>query len=169
MDVWGVIGNTIASEFADLRAVEDITRVVVRLMVAAVLGAILGFEREHARKAAGLRTHMLVSMASAMFVLLSLRSDFDANALGRVIQGVAAGIGFLCAGAILKAEAKQQVRGLTTAAGLWMTTAIGLTAGLGHEMLAVLGALLTLLVLRLEGPVRRMTNGADEDDEPRAP
>ncbi|TFY99555.1 MgtC/SapB family protein [Ramlibacter rhizophilus] len=159
MDTWGRVLDTIAAEFSDLREIEDLTRVLVRLGVAAVLGALLGFERERAHKAAGLRTHILVSMGAALFVLMAVRSNFDPEPLSRVIQGVAAGIGFLCAGAILKSESSEQVRGLTTSAGLWMTTAIGLTAGLGHELLAVVGALLALVVLRLEGPVQRWLGG----------
>ncbi|MEJ7928628.1 MgtC/SapB family protein [Ramlibacter sp. AN1015] len=166
MDTWALVVATVASEFRDLHEVEDLTRVVVRLLVAAALGALLGLEREHAHKSAGLRTHMLVSLGSALFVLMALRSDFGPEALARVIQGVAAGIGFLCAGAILKSETSEQVRGLTTSAGLWMTTAIGLTAGLGHEALAVLGTVLALVVLRLEAPVRRWVR--KEQGEPQA-
>lgn len=168
MDLWSRVAGTIASEFSDLREVEDLTRVVLRLLLAVVLGSLLGLEREQAHKSAGLRTHMLVSLGAALFVLLALRSEFNDEALARVIQGVAAGIGFLCAGAILKSETAEQVRGLTTAAGLWMTTAIGVTAGLGHEVLAVLGTVLALVVLRLEGPVRRWTGGGSSDEDKNA-
>lgn len=159
MDVSDRILATLSQEFADFHNVEDITRIVLRLLMAALLGAMLGFEREHAGKAAGLRTHMLVSMGSALFVLASLQSGIEPADLSRVIQGVVAGIGFLCAGAILKSAQEDQVRGLTTSAGLWMTAAIGMTAGLGREAIAVFSALLALVVLMLEKPVRRWMHG----------
>ncbi|AEG91823.1 MgtC/SapB family protein [Ramlibacter tataouinensis] len=161
MDVGDRILATLAAEFSDFRDLEDITRIVLRLLLAALLGAMLGYEREHAGKAAGLRTHMLVSLGSALFVLAALQSGIEPGDLSRVIQGVVAGIGFLCAGAILKSAQDDQVRGLTTAAGLWMTSAIGMTAGLGREAIAVFSALLALGVLMSEKPVRRLM-GKDE-------
>jgi putative Mg2+ transporter-C (MgtC) family protein len=166
MSTWDRIAATIVSEFSDLNEVEDITRIVLRLVLAAVLGAVLGFEREHASKAAGLRTHMLVSLGSALFVLASLQAGIQPGDLSRVIQGVVAGIGFLCAGAILKSPQDDQVRGLTTSAGLWMTAAIGMTAGLGREAIAVFGALLALGILMLEKPVRRLMRRDDPSKQP---
>jgi putative Mg2+ transporter-C (MgtC) family protein len=131
-------------------------RVSVRLLVAAALGALLGWEREHAGKAAGLRTHMLVALGGALFVLVPLQAGMNSADLSRVVQGVVAGVGFLCAGTILKTAGEDQVRGLTTAAGLWMTAAIGVAAGMGREMTALLSALLAFAVLALEGPITRM-------------
>ncbi len=160
MDISDRVLTTLAEEFADVREVEDITRIVVRLLLAALLGGLLGFEREHVGKAAGLRTHMLVSLGSALFVLASLQAGIETDDLSRVIQGVVAGIGFLCAGAILKSARDDQVHGLTTSAGLWMTAAIGMTAGLGREAIAVFSALLALVVLMLEKPVRRLMHGS---------
>ncbi|MBL0421696.1 MgtC/SapB family protein [Ramlibacter sp. AW1] len=161
MDLWSRISHAILVEFSDLREVEELAQVIVRLLVAALLGALLGIERERANKFAGLRTHILVAMGSAMFVLLAIKADFDSEPISRVIQGVAAGIGFLCGGAILKSARSEHVRGLTTAAGLWMTTAIGLAAGLGHEVLAIIATVLALGVLRLEGPVKQWLAGPD--------
>jgi len=150
------IGNTIASEFSDIPDLEQFTRVVVRLVLAALLGGILGLERERSGKAAGVRTHMLVSMGAALFVLVPIQAGIQPADLSRVIQGVVAGIGFLCAGSILKSNDEDQVKGLTTAAGIWLTAAVGMAAGVGREATAVLSALLALGILSLEGPIRRL-------------
>jgi putative Mg2+ transporter-C (MgtC) family protein len=157
MDAWSRISQVVASEFADIHDIEQLTRMLLRLLLAAVLGAILGIEREHAGKAAGVRTHMLVAMGGALFVLAPLHSGMLVEDLSRVIQGVVAGVGFLCAGTILKAgRGEDQVQGLTTAAGLWLTAAIGVSAGMGREATAVLSALLAFLVLALEKPLRQL-------------
>ncbi len=146
MDGWiDRIGRTLAAEFSDLRDVEEVTRVAVRLLVAAVLGAILGFERESQGKAAGIRTHTLVAVGAALFVLIPQQAGIPDNDLTRVMQGVIAGIGFLGAGAIIKRDA--EVSGLTTAAGIWMTAAIGMAAGFGREATAVLSTLLAWATL----------------------
>lgn len=156
MNAWDRIAGVIASEFSDIHDLEQLTRMALRLLLAALLGALLGIEREHAGKAAGVRTHMLVAMGGALFVLAPLHSGMEMDDLSRVIQGVVAGVGFLCAGTILKARGEGEVQGLTTAAGLWMTAAIGVAAGMGREATAVLSALLAFAVLALEGPVRRL-------------
>ncbi|HYF17939.1 MAG TPA: MgtC/SapB family protein [Ramlibacter sp.] len=159
MSAWDTIAATIAAEFSDIPDLEQLTRVVVRLLLAAVLGGLVGLEREFAGKPAGLRTHMLVALGSALFVLLPLQAGIELEDLSRVIQGLLAGVGFLCAGAILKRERvpseAEEVHGLTTAASLWMTAAIGMGAGLGREATAVLSTLLALGVLALEGPFKR--------------
>ena len=147
--VWEQIGATVAQEFSDLPDVAQVTRIVLRLVIAAVLGGLLGLERESKGKAAGVRTHMLVAMGSALFIIVSQQAGIIATDISRVVQGLIAGIGFLGAGTILKGDAENQVKGLTTAAGIWMTAAIGLAAGLGHEATAVLSALLTLVILSL--------------------
>ncbi|GAB7530148.1 MgtC/SapB family protein [Pseudomonas sp. 3A(2025)] len=148
---WQEVVTTLQSEFSDITDVSQLTRVTVRLSIAALLGGILGFEREHRGKAAGVRTHMLVCMGAALFVLVPRMGGADDAALSRVIQGVVAGIGFLGAGTILKEHAKNvsQVKGLTTAAGLWMTAAIGVAAGVGREATAVLSTVLALGILSL--------------------
>jgi putative Mg2+ transporter-C (MgtC) family protein len=156
MSAWDTVTATIASEFSDIPDLEQLTRVVVRLLLAALLGGLLGLERELAGKAAGLRTHMLVALGSALFVLIPLQAGIGMDDLSRVIQGLLAGVGFLCAGAILKAASEEQVQGLTTSASLWMTAAIGMGAGLGRETTAVLSTLLALGILSMEGPLRRL-------------
>jgi len=93
------------------------------------------------------RTHMLVAMGTALFVLISQQVGMDNEDLSRVIQGVTAGVGILCAGTILKSDHVNDVKGLTTAAGLWLTAAVGVAAGLGQELTAVLATLLALMIL----------------------
>lgn len=173
------VGETIAAEFSDLPDAEQATRVMVRLTLAALLGGLLGIEREQKGKAAGVRTHMLVAMGSAMFVLVSQQSGMITADLSRVIQGVIAGIGFLGAGTILKGHIKgnadeEQVKGLTTAAGIWLTAAIGVAAGMGRESTAVLSTLLALGILSvvprivryLEKPEPLLTDVDKPDGKP---
>jgi putative Mg2+ transporter-C (MgtC) family protein len=157
------VTRAIADEFSDLGDLESLTRVTLRLLLAALLGGLLGLERELTAKPAGLRTHMLVALGSAMFVLAANGAGLDDDGMSRVIQGLLAGVGFLCAGAILKSDNQEHVFGLTTAAGLWMTAAIGLAAGLGRESLAVLSALLTLGILMLERPLQRLLDARSPD------
>ena len=149
MDWWDQVTETVASEFQDVPDIAQLTRITLRLVLASVLGFLLGFEREHQGKAAGVRTHMLVAIGSALFVLVPQVTGIEADAMSRVIQGLVAGVGFLCAGTILKSNDEQQVQGLTTAAGLWMTAAIGMACGLGREATAVISAVLALAVLAL--------------------
>lgn len=130
------------------------TRILIRLTAATVLGAIVGLERERTGKPAGLRTHMLVALGSALFVIASQEAAMTPADVSRVVQGVAAGIGFLGAGAILKLTGEREILGLTTAAGIWMTAAVGLAAGLGRLGLAAmsvaLGWIILAVVARLE-------------------
>jgi putative Mg2+ transporter-C (MgtC) family protein len=146
--------DTLAQEFSGFGDVEALTRLTVRLLLAALLGALLGLERELTNKPAGLRTHMLVALGSSMFIVASIEAGLEPDAVSRVVQGLLAGVGFVCAGSILKSDEREQVSGLTTAAGLWMTAAIGVAAGLGREVLAILGTLFTLGILLLERPIR---------------
>lgn len=120
--------------------------IVVRLVVASILGGLVGLERERLNRAAGLRTHVLVSVGSALFTLLSLygfREVGKVNDPSRVAAQIVSGIGFLGAGTIMKHGAT--VRGLTTAATLWVVAGIGMAAGAGYY----LGALVTTLVVLL--------------------
>jgi putative Mg2+ transporter-C (MgtC) family protein len=156
MSAWETIQQTIVDEFSDLGDLEQVTQLVVRLLLAALLGGILGLERERQGKAAGVRTHMLVAASSALIVVVSVQGGLSDDALSRVLQGLLAGVGFVCAGAILKLEREEQVHGLTTAAGVWMTAAIGIAAGLGREATAALSTFLVLGILALEGPIRRL-------------
>ncbi len=149
MDAWfHEAWVTLQAEFADVGDARQLTQITVRLLMAAILGGILGFERESKGKAAGVRTHMLVALGAALFVLVPQMSGNQADAMSRVVQGVIAGIGFLGAGTIIKNKDEDagHVKGLTTAAGLWMTAAIGVSAGLGRESTAVLSTLLALAV-----------------------
>lgn len=155
MTWWEQFADTAAAEFSDVPDLAQFTRLMVRLLVAALLGGLLGLQRERHGKAAGVRTHMLVALGAALFVLVPQQAGMDADDLSRVIQGVVAGVGFLCAGTILKSD-DDQVRGLTTAAGIWLTAAIGIAAGLGREMTAALSTFLALGILSLEGPFRRL-------------
>jgi len=116
---------------------------VVRLLVAALAGMAVGFEREWREKAAGLRTLTLVSAGSALFVLAALGTMPDE--VVRMMAGVTAGIGFLGAGAILRHEG--EVFGLTTAASVWMSAAVGITAALGLFQATLVAVVLTILVL----------------------
>jgi putative Mg2+ transporter-C (MgtC) family protein len=124
-------------------------RIVLRMTAALLLGAVLGYEREQTGKAAGLRTHMLVALGSALFVIASLDAGMATADVSRVLQGVAAGIGFIGAGAILKLTDPHQIKGLTTAASIWTTAAVGVTAGLGRFGVAILAAILAWITLSL--------------------
>jgi len=124
--------------------------VLLRVFAAVLLGAVVGIERERAGKPAGLRTHMLVSLGTAVVVIACQDSGMSLDGLSRVIQGMVTGIGFIGAGTILKLNEQREIQGLTTAAGLWMTAAIGVAAGLGILGVALIGTLVTVLVLVLE-------------------
>ena len=125
-----------------------------RLCLAAFLGAVLGFEREWRKKYAGLRTNILIAIGSALFTMmsidLSISSGGDAT---RVASQIVTGIGFLGAGAIMRTGIG--VKGLTTAAMIWVNAAIGVAVGGGEYALAVISTVVTLLVLVLLNPVER--------------
>lgn len=160
---WQEAWLTLQAEFADIGDAKQVTQMTVRLLMAAILGGILGFERESKGKAAGIRTHMLVALGAALFVLVPQMSGNQADAMSRVVQGVIAGIGFLGAGTIIKGKDEDagHVKGLTTAAGLWMTAAIGVAAGLGRESTAVLSTLLALAVFSV---MPRIVRAFEKDD-----
>ncbi len=122
--------------------------IALRLGLAAVFAMIIGVEREKPHRAAGLRTHVLVGLGAAMFVVCSLCSGISADASSRVIQGVIQGIGFLGAGTIFVLSTRPEVRGLTTAASIWVTAAIGVSAGLGEFWVAGIGAAFAWFALR---------------------
>ena len=127
------------------------TTLVFRLVLAAVIGALLGIEREHTKKPAGLRTHMLVALGSCLFTILSI--DYFTMDPGRVAAGIVTGIGFLGAGTIFRA--KDHVEGLTTAASVWTVAAIGMSVGLGYYWLGVIAVVLALLILELDLLIRK--------------
>lgn len=146
-DALSTIWSTITQEFSDVADLADATRISVRLVVAMLLGGLIGYEREHRRKAAGLRTHMLVALGAAVFVLAPLESGMPLADMSRVLQGVVAGIGFLGAGAIIKLDHEGLIKGLTTAASIWVAAAIGITVGIGRETTAIMATLLALFIL----------------------
>src|SRR5256885_11894029 len=99
----------------------QIVRVTVRLGAALLIGTAIGLQRELTHKPAGLRTHMLVALGTALFVVGAAESGMHLDSVSRIVQGLATGIGFLGAGAILKLTSEREIHGLTTAAGIWMT------------------------------------------------
>ncbi|BAY18608.1 MgtC/SapB transporter [Nostoc sp. HK-01] len=134
----------------------DWLNTLFRLCLALLLGAVIGIERQLRRKPAGLRTHTLVSLGSALFTLIPLQTgmlDASPDALSRVIQGIAAGVGFLGAGEIFRESSQKsqqpEVHGLTSAAAIWVSAALGIAAGCGLWQLGLIAALLTILVLNL--------------------
>lgn len=147
MNTWQTIWHTVAEDFSDIPDAAQATRVIVRLVLAALLGGLIGFERERRHKAAGLRTLMLVSLGAALFVLVMQQSGGSSADVSRVVQGIVAGVGFLGIGTILNNPRQENVKGLTTAAGIWLTAAIGVAAGLGRELTAILATLLALVIL----------------------
>jgi putative Mg2+ transporter-C (MgtC) family protein len=139
-----IIWEELLSGLPDARR---LTHVVIRLLAATVLGAVIGFQRERAGKPAGLRTHMLVTLGTAVFVLACSGVGMSSDGLSRVIQGIVTGIGFIGAGSILKLDRERDIQGLTTAAGVWMTAAVGVAVGLGSLGVALLSTVFTLVIL----------------------
>ena len=131
----------------------EIARIVVRLGVAIVLGGILGVERAHVGKAAGMRTHMLVALGAAIVVLLPQLIGMSSADSSRIIQGTLTGIGFIGGGVILKMSDQHQIVGITTAATIWLTATVGIVTGTGRLALAVVGAVLAFLILAIIGRI----------------
>ena len=123
----------------------EYTEVLLRLVFAVVCGGLVGLEREIVHRPAGVRTHMLVSLGSALFVLIAI--DALPNEAARIIAGITTGIGFLGAGTIFKA--KSEVHGLTTAASIWAVSAVGLAIGMGYYLMTLISVALILIVLQL--------------------
>ena len=121
--------------------------IVLRLLLAVALGAVIGFQRERAKKAAGLRTHILISLGAALFTIVSVFGFPGTVDVSRVAAGVVTGIGFIGAGVVIHGTRGEHVVGLTTAASIWITAAVGLAAGAGIYIVAIAAAILTLLVL----------------------
>jgi len=130
-----------------------LAQLMIRLVAAALLGAVVGIQRERAGKPAGLRTHILVALGTCVFVLACAGVGMSLDGQSRVIQGIVTGIGFIGAGSILKLEKEQDIQGLTTAAGIWMTAAIGVAVGLGSLGVAILSTLMTFVVLSVLGSI----------------
>jgi putative Mg2+ transporter-C (MgtC) family protein len=135
-DIWGTLPDP-----------HSLVRISVRLLAAMLVGTLIGLQRELTHKPAGLRTHMLVALGTALLVISAEEAALGNDGISRVIQGLITGIGFLGGGAILKLTAEHEIHGLTTAAGVWMTAAASAAAGLGQIGPALVGLGLALLVL----------------------
>jgi putative Mg2+ transporter-C (MgtC) family protein len=125
---------------------------MLRLLLAAALGALIGYQRERAQKPAGLRTHTLICVGAALFTIASVYGFGVAADPSRLAAGIVAGIGFLCAGAIIRT--REHVIGLTTAATIWSVAAIGLAAGAGLYIISTLTTAIVMIVLLLPHPIR---------------
>ena len=126
--------------------------IVLRLGAATVIGSVLGLNREIRGKPAGMRTHALVALGTALvtltgMVLAGQDGHFDSNSVSRVVQGIVAGIGFLGGGTILKSDTGEQISGLTTAASLWVVACLGIACGVGLWAMALVALGLALVVL----------------------
>jgi putative Mg2+ transporter-C (MgtC) family protein len=122
---------------------------ILRLLLAAALGAGIGYQRERANKPAGLRTHMLIALGSALFTVISIFGFNGTVDPSRVAAGVVTGIGFIGAGVILRGVRGEHVVGLTTAASIWAVAAIGMAAGVGMYLIATIAAVIAVLVLMI--------------------
>lgn len=137
---------------------------ILQLILAAFLGGLIGLEREAMRRAAGLKTYMLVSMGCALFTIASYAgfkefvgvTSFDPS---RIAAGILTGIGFIGAGTILRREDK--IEGVTTAAGLWVTSAIGIAVGLKLYLIAIFASLFSLFILTIIRSVERKMEKKD--------
>ena len=132
---------------------------IFQLLLAVALGALIGFERELKHRPAGLRTHMLVSLGAAIFAIISISFDIEPS---RVAAGIVAGIGFLGAGSII--AHKGHIRGITSAATLWVVAAIGLSIGVGQFMIAIISAVFVFAVLQL-ARIEKRTDIEQDDYE----
>ena len=137
----------------------QIVRMVIRLLAAALLGAMVGIQREQIGKPAGMRTHMLVALGAALFTLGGVEAGMNSADLSRVIQGLVTGIGFIGGGAILKLSQEREIQGLTTAAGIWMTAGVGVAAGLGRLGLALFSGFLAWFILAILGKIEYRISG----------
>lgn len=133
----------------------DELNMLFRIVLALLVGGLIGWEREITQKPAGLRTQMLVSLGAALFVMVSIQTgmaDASVDSVSRIMQGIITGIGFLGAGEIFSVSKTDsgdiRIRGLTTAASIWVSTALGVAAGCGLWKLCLLGAIVAVVVLR---------------------
>ena len=142
----------------------EFSDIVVRLLAATAVGLILGINRELKDKPAGLRTHAIVALGSAIITLLSVLPPSDGTSASRALQGVITGIGFLGAGVILRTQAGS-VHGLTTAATIWLAAAFGAACGLGYWSVAAVASAIALLILILGVSFERQLKRVQNDDD----
>lgn len=145
-----------------LESTRQAAQILLRMLAAVVFGFFVGMQREKAGKPAGVRTHMLVSLGTALVVLACAGMGMQYDAQSRVIQGIVTGIGFIGAGSILKLSEERDIQGLTTAAGLWLTAAIGIACGVGTLGIALIASVLTVLVLALAGVIESRDDKREE-------
>ncbi|HVS76907.1 MAG TPA: MgtC/SapB family protein [Steroidobacteraceae bacterium] len=147
---------------------DQVVRVALRLVAALLVGTVIGFQRQLSHKPAGLRTHLLVALGTALLVVAAVNAGLQSSGVARVIQGLITGIGFIGGGTILKLTREHEIRGLTTAAGIWLTAAASVAAGLGEFADAFIGTLFAWAVLaalgRFEG---RVTDRSDSESTDR--
>jgi putative Mg2+ transporter-C (MgtC) family protein len=154
-----------------------LTDAVLRLGAATLVGGAIGLNRDLRGKPAGVRTHALVGLGSAVATSIGtslLGGDVDPGAVSRVIQGIITGVGFLGAGVILHRDGGRGVRGLTTAASIWVVATLGIGCGAGQWPTVGVGTGLTLVVLLLGGPFERLMHrlrgrGAETESGPPPP
>jgi putative Mg2+ transporter-C (MgtC) family protein len=130
---------------------DQAVRVALRLIAALIIGTVIGLQRELTHKPAGLRTHLLVALGTSLLVVAAVNADMKSADISRVIQGLITGIGFLGGGTILKLTQEHEIRGLTTAAGIWLTAAASIAAGLGEFAAAFIGMFFAWIVLTAIG------------------
>ena len=150
---------------------DQIVRVALRSFAALIIGTVIGLQRELSHKPAGLRTHLLVALGTALLVVGAVNANMKSADISRVIQGLITGIGFLGGGTILKLTQEHEIRGLTTAAGIWLTAAASVAAGLGEFPAAFIGTGCAWLVLVALGNYERRVGKPQESEPParRAP
>jgi putative Mg2+ transporter-C (MgtC) family protein len=149
------VSDALAQWASDVQVIADYG---LRLFVATILGAVIGFDRELRHRPAGLRTHMIMSLAAALFTILTLelhaqisrQTPSGADPI-RIIEAITVGVSFLAAGTII--QSGRNVQGLTTGAGMWLAGAVGLACGLGRYGLAVLASALALFILAVLIPL----------------
>src|SRR5262249_40589065 len=144
---------------------DEVVRVALRMVGSLIIGTIIGLQRELTHKPAGLRTHLLVALGSTLLVVAAVNAGMKSGGVSRGIQGLITGIGLLGGGTILKLTKEHEIKGLTTAAGIWLTAAASVAVGLGKFADAFIGVLFALIVLMAVGKYGGNPSSADESDE----
>lgn len=146
----------------------QLIHIIIRLTAAILFGAVIGLQREATNKPAGLRTHILVSLGTTVFVVACSIYGMNSDGLSRVIQGIVTGIGFIGAGSILKLNEERDVKGLTTSASVWMAASIGVAVGLGALGIGLMATILTFFILTLAGKVEFQLDKKDKTENKKA-
>lgn len=152
----------------DISAPSAYLDLALRLVLATAIGAAIGINREIHHKPAGMRTHALVGLGAALLAIVGVMladPEQPGDGLSRIVQGIVAGIGFLGGGVILRRGGKQEVQGLTTAASIWLVSAVGVATGAGLWRTALTAAALALLVLAGRPVDKAIRQAADDKVE----